>query len=610
MTMFTPAALFADCDRTDADAVAARTRVLWRAIDAALAPLIGAMGVAILFMRCVQLAQGRHGWLDPVAGAAPGAAGADAFCDALAAHDGAAAFACSIDVLAAFHEALAQLVGPGLAAVMLRAPAAPSRAPPRVARQVQGARAGSLLAQLREANEHLVIASVRAQILGEEVARAKDALSHMAHHDALTGLPNRALLAERLTLAIGQARRAGARLAVLFLDLDRFKIINDSLGHAVGDTVLGLVAERLRLAVRATDMASRQGGDEFVVLLGDVADERAVAELCDKLCLAIRLPYALGGQQVYLGVTIGVAMYPGDGDDAATLIGNADVAMYHAKRVGGGGHRFFQPEMNARAVERQRIEADLHRALREGQFVLHYQPKVALASGAITGAEALLRWCHPQLGWVAPALFIPVAEQCGLIVQIGQWVLAEACRQAAQWRSDGYAFGVVAVNISALEFLRPEFVDGVRAALAASGLAPAGLELELTEGVLMGDAPAGAAVLHRLKALGLSLALDDFGTGFSSLSYLTQFPIDVLKIDQSFVREIGAGSPQGVIVGAVIAMGASLGQGVVAEGIETAAQLAFLRARGCDEGQGFLLSRALTAAHFGDLLARDARLCA
>lgn len=605
MTLSLPAALFAPGDRTDGAAVARRTRALWDAMDAALVPLIGAMGFAILFMRCVQLAQRRHPWLDAVPGRHASALGADALCAALATRGGADAADCSIDIIGAFHDALGQLVGAALAATLLRAGApralAGAGAPPASGRAGQ-------LAQLRDANEHLVVASVRAQIRSDEVARAKDALSHLAYHDLLTDLPNRALLTARLSQAIGQARRDGARLAMLFLDLDGFKVINDSLGHAVGDAVLCLVAERLQLAVRATDTASRQGGDEFLVLLAGVADERAVAELCDKLCQAIGQPYELAGQRVCLGVTIGVAMFPGDGDDAAALIASADTAMYHGKRAGGGSYRFYGPAMNARAVERQRLEADLQRALDEGQFALHYQPRVELASGVVTGAEALLRWRHPTLGWVAPARFIPVAEQCGLIVQIGQWVLAEACRQAACWRAGGLAFGVVSINVSALELLRPEFVDGVRAALAASGLAPSCLELELTEGVFMRDAPAGAAVLQQLKALGLSVALDDFGTGYSSLSHLTQFPIDVLKIDQSFVGALGASGGESAIVGAVIAMGASLGQRVVAEGIETHAQLAFLRARGCAEGQGFLFSPALTPAQLGDLLARGGPL--
>lgn len=457
--------------------------------------------------------------------------------------------------------------------------------------------------QLRQANEHLVITTVEAQIMTEEIQRAKEQMGHMAHHDFLTDLPNRILLMERLDRAIGLAKRRGTRLAVLFLDLDRFKVINDSLGHAVGDTLLQAVARRLLASIRATDTASRQGGDEFVVLLSDIADERAVCEIVDNMCKEISAPYALQDQTGHIGVTVGISMYPEDSDDASTLIRNADVAMYHGKNSGRGQFHFFRADMNARAVERQRMEADLYRALDQHEFVLHYQPKVNLGSGAIIGSEALLRWVRPELGVMAPGDFIPVAETCGLIVPIGRWVLGEACAQVKRWSDAGLNPGSVAVNISAPEFMRPDFVARVRHLLEATGLAPACLELEITESVLMRDAPASAAILWELKEMGVLLAVDDFGTGYSSLSYLRQFPIDVLKIDQSFVRDIGAPHDNGVIVSAVIAMGNSLGQRVIAEGVEHEAQLSFLKEHHCDEGQGYLFSRPLSAAAFGALLA-------
>jgi len=299
-----------------------------------------------------------------------------------------------------------------------------------------------------------------------------------------------------------------------------------------------------------------------------------------------------------------VSLYPRDGADAATLISNADVAMYDAKRNGRGRCHFYRPEYNVRAVQRQRVEAELHRAVGEQQFVLHYQPKVNLDSGLVTGSEALLRWRHPQTGLVSPDRFIPVAEACGLIVPIGRWVLGEACRQVQRWQAGGLAPGSVAINISALEFRCPDFVAGVRAALARTGLAGASLELEITESVLMDDVAASAAILHQLKQLGVSLAVDDFGTGYSSLSYLNQFPIDVLKIDRSFVQAIARPDGDGAIAGAVIAMGSSLGHRIVAEGVENQLQLRFLRQHRCTEGQGYLFSRPLSAERYGGLLRR------
>ena len=465
------------------------------------------------------------------------------------------------------------------------------------------------LATLRQANEQLLISSIQSQVMADEIGRAKDLMGHMAHYDFLTDLPNRSLLLERLTQAIAHAQRQDTQLAVLFLDLDRFKVINDSLGHGIGDGVLRLVAARLLAALRATDTASRQGGDEFLLLLPEIAGEAAVREIGDKLCTAIAAPYLVDGQQINIGVTVGVSLYPRDGADAATLISNADVAMYDAKRNGRGRCHFYRPEFNTRAVERQRTEAALHRALGGQQFVLHYQPKVNLVSGLGTGAEALLRWQHPQAGLIGPDRFIPVAEACGLIVPIGRWVLGEACRQARRWQADGLDPGAVAVNISALEFRSPGFVDGVRDILAETGLAGACLELEITESVLMDDVAASAVVLRQLKELGVSLAVDDFGTGYSSLSYLNQFPIDVLKIDRSFVHAIDQ-QRGGAIVSAVIAMGTSLGHRIVAEGVEHPHQLGFLRHHQCTEGQGYLFSRALAAEAYGGLLRAAGRSAA
>lgn len=462
--------------------------------------------------------------------------------------------------------------------------------------------------QLRQANEHLVISNIQSQSMTEEVQRAKDALGYMAHHDFLTNLPNRILLMDRLNLDIANAKRRNTCLAVLFLDLDRFKIINDSLGHAIGDYVLKAVAGRLLTTIRVTDIASRLGGDEFVVVLSDVDGEYAVGDIADAICKAIAAPYDLDGHTGYIGATIGISLYPEDGDDALTLISNADVAMYHAKKNGRGCYHFFHSEMNARAVERQRTEADLHFALEHSEFLLYYQPKVNLGTGEITGFEALLRWQHPKLGMMEPAKFISLAEDCGLIVPIGRWVLNEACAQVKRWSFDGIFKGSVAVNISALEFNSSNFVEQVRKSLLDNELNPSSLELEITESVLMNDATSNNEILLQLKSVGVSLALDDFGTGYSSLSYLKHFPIDVLKIDQSFVRDIGEPNGNSIIVDAVIAMGNSLGKRVVAEGIEGEDQLRFLSERNCSEGQGYFFSRPLAASDCTKLLESNCQI--
>jgi diguanylate cyclase (GGDEF)-like protein len=459
------------------------------------------------------------------------------------------------------------------------------------------------VAKLRQANAHLVIATLGAQVMSEEMARARDDMGHRARHDFLTNLPNRVLLMERMTQAIAMAKRQGARMAVLFIDLDRFKSVNDTLGHAMGDLLLQAVAQRLLSVVRTTDTASRQGGDEFIVLLAEVADERSVAELAEQLRRTLAEPYLLGGDSADIGGTIGISMYPDDGEDAETLIRNADVAMYHGKHSGGNRCYFYRPEMNLRAVERQRVEADLRRALRSGEFELRYQPRIDVASGGIAGAEAVLRWLHPEQGMLAPSRFIPAAEECGLIVDIGRWALREACLQAARWQQQGLDPGVIAVNVSTLEFRNPGFAGQLRAILSESGLAPHNLGLEFTEDVLRRDAGASAAILRELKDIGVMLAIDDFGTGYSSLSQLNRLPIDVLKIDRSFIEGIHAAPGDSAIAAAVIAMARSLGQRVVAEGVGQPAQLDFLRAHRCDEAQGYLFSRPLTAPGFAALLA-------
>jgi diguanylate cyclase (GGDEF)-like protein/PAS domain S-box-containing protein len=427
-------------------------------------------------------------------------------------------------------------------------------------------------------------------------------MTHSAQHDVVTNLPNRLLLNDRITQSVALARRQNRPIAVIFLDLDRFKYINDSLGHATGDKLLQSVSKRLLGSVRGSDTVSRQGGDEFVILLSEIAYPEDAATSARKILLSLNAPHSIGGQDLHIDGSIGISVYPEDGEDAETLIKNADMAMYHAKENGRNNFQFFKAEMNLKAVERQSLEGSLRRALEREEFLLHYQPKVNLDTGEITGVEALIRWQQPDRGLVPPSQFVPVAEDCGLIVQIGRWVLREACRQARAWQNVGLPPLPIAVNVSAVEFRDKGFVESVRTILLETGLEARYLELELTEGVLMDDAESTAAVLQELKMMGVHLAVDDFGTGYSSLSYLRQFPIDVLKIDQSFVHQITADPDESSIVSAIINMGKSLKHVVVAEGIETAEQRAYLQAQRCAEGQGYLFSRPLAAAQFAHLL--------
>ncbi len=432
-------------------------------------------------------------------------------------------------------------------------------------------------------------------------------MKHLAQHDFLTNLPNRVLLNDRISQAIASARRSNTCPALLFLDLDKFKHINDSLGHAIGDRLLQAVAERLLGCVRNSDTVSRHGGDEFVILLADERRAQDAALAAEKILIAMSTPFLIEGQLLHTSTSIGISVFPLDGLDAATLIKNADTAMYHAKERGRNAYQFFRHDMNARAVERQLIESNLRVALERSEFVLHYQPKLDLESGAITGAEALLRWEHPEWGTVLPERFIHIAEECGLLIPIGRWVLREACAEAMHWRASGVAPVSIAVNVSAMEFRHRDFFEQALAIFDATGVDPACMQLELTESVLMRDVAASAGLLAKLKAMGVQIAVDDFGTGYSSLSYLNQFPIDVLKIDQSFVRAIdGNLEGNGAIVSAVIGMGKSLGQRVIAEGIENAVQLAFLRLHGCGEGQGYFFSAPVDAARMRAMLHSDA----
>jgi diguanylate cyclase (GGDEF)-like protein/PAS domain S-box-containing protein len=427
-------------------------------------------------------------------------------------------------------------------------------------------------------------------------------MTHLAEHDPLTGLPNRLLLNDRVKQAIALAPRHKKQVALLFLDLDGFKHINDSLGHSIGDKLLQSTGERLVKCVRSADTVSRQGGDEFVVLLSEVEHPEDAAITARRIIQAVAEPQSIDQHDLHVTTSIGLSLYPDDGLNAETLVKNADTAMYQAKENGRQSYQFFKTDMNVKAVERQSIEESLRRALDRQEFSLQYQPKIDLRTKRITGAEALIRWTHPTRGSVSPAQFIPVAEDSGLIVPIGNWVLHEACRQTRAWEKTGLPAVPIAVNVSALEFRQETFLEGIFGALRETGLDPKSLELELTESVLMKRAEFAASVLKELRARGIRVAVDDFGTGYSSLSYLRKFPIDALKIDQSFVRQITMAPQDTTIVSAIISMGRSLNLRVVAEGVETLGELEFLEAHQCDEAQGYYFSRPIPPEQFAKLL--------
>jgi len=431
-------------------------------------------------------------------------------------------------------------------------------------------------------------------------------ISRLAQHDPLTGLPNRVLLNDRLIQAISLAMRQDKQLAVMFVDLDQFKKINDSLGHDIGDKLLQSVAGRLLNCVRRTDTVSRLGGDEFVVLLSQVEHEEDAAMSARKILRAVASPHIVNYKNLDISASIGVSTYPSDGPEAENLVNKADTAMYEAKKQGRNNFQFFRRDMQVRIAERQLLERDLRYALGRKEFLLHYQPKFDLQTGHITGMEALVRWMHPQRGLIPPAQFIPIAEECGLILPIGRWVLLEACKQARAWRDSGLGIIPVAVNVSVAEFEGKDFISGVRAALIATGVNPQNLELELTESVLMQDAESTVRTLHALKDMGVTLAIDDFGTGYSSFTYLRRFPVDALKLDQSFVQDITEDPGDATIVGAMISIGMSLNQRVIAEGVETREQFMFLKSHKCGEGQGFYFSHPVPAEQAGKLIAASA----
>jgi diguanylate cyclase (GGDEF)-like protein len=433
-------------------------------------------------------------------------------------------------------------------------------------------------------------------------------IEYLATHDGLTDLPNRNLIRDRIAQGIGHARRAGTHLALMFIDLDRFKVVNDGFGHPFGDLLLKAAGERFRAALREDDTVARLSGDEFLILLTDLQHTDDVYIAAQKILDALQRPFALGRREVHVSASIGVSLYPQDGEDFDTLLGHADVAMYRAKDLGRGTYQFFTPAMSAGLKQRVEMESQLRRALDRSELHLAFQPKVDLASGAIAGAEVLLQWSHPELGIVPPASFIALAEETGLIVPIGEWVLRSACAQAKAWIDAGLPPLAIAVNVSARQFLHHDIVALVETVLEQTGLPPGLLEIELTETLIARDVDKVAATIERLHSAGVRFSIDDFGTGYSSLSQLKRFRVDRLKIDQSFVCNLDTSRNDAAIALAIISLARALDLKVTAEGVETAEQCAFLRKHGCDEIQGYYFSRPVPAGELAEMLRAGKRL--
>jgi diguanylate cyclase (GGDEF)-like protein len=456
---------------------------------------------------------------------------------------------------------------------------------------------GNLERRVKARTKELARANAGLEAEIAERRLADQRVVHMAHHDALTGLPNRTLLADRVGQAIARAHRGGGKLAVLFLDLDRFKNVNDSFGHAVGDMLLTSVAARLTASRREEDTVARLGGDEFIISIPDVADAAEAESVAARILADLAKPFTINGHQLHADGSIGIALYPADGDSAETLMRNADTAMYHAKESGRGNYQFFSVQLTERVNHRLSTETNLRRALERGEFIVHYQPLVNLPTGRTDGAEALLRWPQQDQRLVSPVEFIPIAEETGLIVPLGEWVLLEACAQAQAWQAQHPGLRI-AINLSARQFRQRNLIGMIEQVLGESRLHPSLLELELTEGMLMHNVEEATHTLARLDEIGVRLAIDDFGTGYSSLSYLKRFPIHTLKIDRSFVRDISTDPDDAAIVTAIVAMARSLNLKVTAEGVETDEQAAFLRSLPCDQAQGFHFGRPMPSAEF------------
>ena len=436
-----------------------------------------------------------------------------------------------------------------------------------------------------------------------EVHRKDEHIRHQAYHDALTGLPNRLLLHDRLGHAIEVAKREQSQVAVMFIDLDRFKVVNDSLGHDVGDLLLIEITERLKECLRKSDTVARLGGDEFVVVVSDFDGIGEVAEVADKILRAVALPLTLKNHEVQVGASVGIAFFPQDGEDVTALMKDADTAMYRAKGGGRNTFRFFDAKMDGAAVERLLLEAALRHALANGEFQLYYQPKIYLSTGKLSGVEALIRWNSPDRGLVAPDIFIPLAEETGLIVGIGDWVIEEACQQMAEWDHRASLMIPVAINVSAQQFLDHRFADKVSALLVRHQIEPSRLEIELTESTVMADPERAVTQFKQLREVGVTISVDDFGTGYSSLAYLKRLPLDTIKIDRSFIRKIDSEGDNAAIVRAIIALGGALGMSTIAEGVETAEEERHLREAGCDRAQGFMYTKPLPSDQFETWLA-------
>jgi diguanylate cyclase (GGDEF)-like protein/PAS domain S-box-containing protein len=460
----------------------------------------------------------------------------------------------------------------------------------------------------QDAEQRLIDLAVRMAGIAIERQRHEAYIRHIAHHDPLTGLPNRILLEDRLRQSIAQANRCGRRVAVLFIDLDHFKHINDSLGHHIGDSLLQQAAQRMQACLREVDSVARLGGDEFVICLADVHQNGDATAVAEKLQAALAQPFSIEGHALRVGSSIGISLYPLDGAGVEELMRAADAAMYDAKAKGRGNYQFFTPELNIAAQQRLTVSNELRQALAHGELMVHYQPQISMATGAIIGAEALLRWEHPAMGLVPPVQFIPILEEIGMMGEIGKWVLHTACAQNLAWQAEGLPPLRMAVNLSARQFYGGNIVGTVAEVLHETGLSAKWLELELTESLILDNSESVIEAMRALKGMGISLSLDDFGTGYSSLSYLRRFPVNRLKIDRSFIKDITCDTGSADIVRSILALAQRLGLGAIAEGVETAAQYGYLQKHGCPEMQGYLYSAAMPAQKMTEMLRTDRRL--